>query len=756
MSLSGKILIIKISFIILLLITNSKCTTRHTISYRGKKTQKSHTESLNKTPSFSLSESPLSTLINESAKIDKPGTNKKIVSLLNNKTKRYKIIEELKSLPKEMGQQTSKLTKALLKWDGIPSYSFDPRRLFLPNKSNVTASIATGLNQAVANFSENIPNEVSRLMQLGHGIPPSWDFVFRFYPYIIFQDQAKARDLITKMLKFKTSSTKLDTAFIKAYSGTVGPVMRKLMQKMVETMPKGDLKDKLRINLQSSIDPISKKEILQLKKDLYPSIEGANIEVKNLKSASVGQVVKVTRKDAAGAILESFVVKIKRPGIAEKIAADINIFQDLLKGDANLLFEGEKVPIKSPFDDPTTIQMFNDIAKGFREELNFSQERANIIEGEKIYGKRNPLLESIGIIDKDASLSKSLKEKYILMTEAPGESLSAVIENLDKLPKPKQIEVKNALAELRKTWSLEAFTGSGFFHGDPHLGNFHIDLSKSPAKIYVLDYGNAGKMTGELRYSTIMLGAGIGLKSKGKILTATKLALKSGTEIPQRFKDDLKDAIKDRQNFDIRDYSELIKEHGIKLKEENTRAFTALQAIEDWDISYSAKTGDFIGNSFSEVVNKNRRKFVGEAASGFYKQHEGKFSALRHFIYGSATIVGITSALSLLSSFDDSLSLSEDGTKKEKEELVTCKLAVKTKEEKANICISYDKIKLDYKSIKTICSSLAKNLSALISSGSCVSNTKCKISNVVTDIFLTVESNDPQYWLDYIDCVENQ
>jgi len=85
---------------------------------------------------------------------------------------------------------------------------------------------------------------------------------------------------------------------------------------------------------------------------------------------------------------------------------------------------------------------------------------------------------------------------------------------------------KDEACELAKLGGQSVFqqiVGTGFFHSDPHSGNMLITPDR---RICLLDWGQAGQITLEMRYSLADLFAGITARNAGKVIrVAERMAL---------------------------------------------------------------------------------------------------------------------------------------------------------------------------------------------------------------------------------------
>jgi len=227
--------------------------------------------------------------------------------------------------------------------------------------------------------------------------------------------------------------------------------------------------------LQDNVTPLTfsqMKEVLEneLEYKLEEIFEG---EFKLLASASIGQVYKARLKSG-----EYVAVKILKPGIEEKIFADLSILEYFAK-----VFRDKFLMYGIDLE-----KILNEFAKTIKKELNFYLEALNL---KRFYFnfKNN---ENI----KVPKLYEKYSKKRVLTME--------YIEGIKISDKEKLLKNGYSLKEItKKGFDLicEQIFVHRFFHADPHPGNLMV----YKGKIVFLDFGIMGRVSEEDRKNLVEL-----------------------------------------------------------------------------------------------------------------------------------------------------------------------------------------------------------------------------------------------------------
>ena len=219
--------------------------------------------------------------------------------------------------------------------------------------------------------------------------------------------------------------------------------------------------------LQDSARPIAFEMVQEaLVKELGQPLETAFafFDPEPLAAASIGQAHAARLHDGT-----DVVVKIRRPGVLEQVNEDLEILKRLAATAAR------HWEFANRYDLPGLAQEFSDT---LRSELDYMREAqsaevfaTNFADDSKIHIPR---------IFWDTTSTRVLTLERIRGTK---------INDLDALDK--QGIDRPALAEYATNVTLKMVCDDGFFHADPHPGNFFIEAD---GRIGLIDFGMVGKV----------------------------------------------------------------------------------------------------------------------------------------------------------------------------------------------------------------------------------------------------------------------
>ncbi len=253
----------------------------------------------------------------------------------------------------------------------------------------------------------------------------------------------------------------------------LGPTFVKLGQ-MLSTRPDlipPDLAEELK-KLQSQVQPVSFED---LEDSLIVHFGKLNdtfsfFDKKPFASASMSQVHRATLKEGQ----KEVVVKIRRPGIVETIANDLNALDTL----AVLL---ERYIPESRVYNPH--QMVDEFFKAMELETNFIFEAGNTLRFQKNF-QDSPYL-------KIPQVFVDLSCKHILVME----EIKGIPLNNQQAFKREKINTQLFLKNSVKMFVKMVFSDS-FFHGDLHAGNIFVLPDN---KIGLVDFGMVGRLSKPLK-----------------------------------------------------------------------------------------------------------------------------------------------------------------------------------------------------------------------------------------------------------------
>ncbi|MFT3786512.1 MAG: AarF/UbiB family protein [Tepidisphaeraceae bacterium] len=261
-------------------------------------------------------------------------------------------------------------------------------------------------------------------------------------------------------VRVRLALTDLGTAFVK-------------LGQLLSTRPDvvgQDIADEL-TKLQSSARPDSidvvrgtiEAELGSPMTDFFASFDEAP-----LGSASIGQVHRAVLKDGT-----KVVVKVQHPGIEEVVRRDLSLLQTLAK----LAAKSREL---ASFQPESLVREFS---RSLLNELDFTRELRHLQQFRANFGCD----ETICFPEPFPALTT---KRMLVMTEVSGRSVRELGDK-DELPVDRETIAKRGAAAF-----IEMIFRDGFYHADPHPGNF---LVQGDGRIILLDAGMVGRVDGRLR-----------------------------------------------------------------------------------------------------------------------------------------------------------------------------------------------------------------------------------------------------------------
>ena len=236
------------------------------------------------------------------------------------------------------------------------------------------------------------------------------------------------------------------------------------------------------VKLQDRIPPCPSEEIIKVIEEELGKPVGelfGSFEKTPLASASIGQVHRARLKDGT-----KVVVKVQKPGVETQIKEDLEILGELVERVSNHWEEAKRWDLEG---------LYEEFAYVLRNELDYEREGRN---SETF--RKNFLKEDLVYIPK--VFWEYTTSKVLVMEELEGVKFTEV-ESIESLGfDPKEIARKGA------EMYMNMFFKDGFFHGDPHPGNF---LVLKDGRIGLLDFGMVGVLDDIMRLNLIQLLLGI-------------------------------------------------------------------------------------------------------------------------------------------------------------------------------------------------------------------------------------------------------
>ena len=257
--------------------------------------------------------------------------------------------------------------------------------------------------------------------------------------------------------------------------------------------------------LRSQVEPQSFERILPvLLRELESEVEAVfdDFPPKPVAAGSLGQVYKARLK-LSGAWVA---VKVQRADIRKTISADLEIIGWFAKQ------LHARVEDLRPYNLPALVR---EAEKRLEEELDYRNEAANT----EIFRTLNA--ESTRVFAP--KVYAELNTRRLLVTEwVDGQAPDEVRLSPDDA---------EDLARLGGRSVFQQIVGTGFFHSDPHTGNMLITADK---RICLLDWGQAGQITLEMRYMLADLFAAITELNADKVIRVAERMSQATRPIDRR------------------------------------------------------------------------------------------------------------------------------------------------------------------------------------------------------------------------------
>jgi len=229
--------------------------------------------------------------------------------------------------------------------------------------------------------------------------------------------------------------------------------------------------------LQDSVTPVSFDEIMGvLKKALKKPLDEMFIVIEEepLAAGSLAQVHRAVLKEENLPVA----LKIRRPDIVRTVEIDLEI----LEGAAPYL--SEHLEFARTYD---FINLVKELKRALLREMNFTLEA------------RNMQIISQSLADEKDVIIPQVYEDYTRSSVLTMDLIEGV--KLKHL-QPENIEEREHLAKTGIRLVVKQILENGFFHADPHPGNFLIVEDR---EVCLLDWGEVGILPSETRYELVEL-----------------------------------------------------------------------------------------------------------------------------------------------------------------------------------------------------------------------------------------------------------
>jgi ubiquinone biosynthesis protein len=230
--------------------------------------------------------------------------------------------------------------------------------------------------------------------------------------------------------------------------------------------------------LQDSASPVPFPQVDTVLEDqLGMPIEAAFAEFDRepLASASIGQAHAAKLNDGT-----DVVVKVRRPGVEAQIEEDLNILHSLAQT------ASRRWEVANHYDVVGLVQEFSDTLRG---ELDYLREARNAERfGEQFADDPNVRVPAV--------FRETTTSQVITLERLRGTKVSDAGE-MDDVP----IDTADLADHIFQMY-LKMIFSHGFFHADPHAGNFFIDAQ---GRIGLIDFGMVGHVDQRLQDDLIRL-----------------------------------------------------------------------------------------------------------------------------------------------------------------------------------------------------------------------------------------------------------
>jgi ubiquinone biosynthesis protein len=242
--------------------------------------------------------------------------------------------------------------------------------------------------------------------------------------------------------------------------------------------------------LQDAAPPVAPDIVRKtLVAELGESVEAAfaTFDLTPLASGSIGQAHAATLLDGT-----EVVVKVRRPGVVEQVEEDLEILQNLAVG------ASRRWELADQYDLPGLAHEF---ARTLRDELDYLREARNAERFAANFAHETSI--HIPYVHWATTTSR------VLTLERMG---GIKINDLDALDAA-HID-RQALAQRGAKFILQMVFEDGFFHADPHPGNFFVEAD---GRIGLIDFGMVGTVDSHTREQLLSMLVAVTAQDAGRL-----------------------------------------------------------------------------------------------------------------------------------------------------------------------------------------------------------------------------------------------
>ena len=229
-------------------------------------------------------------------------------------------------------------------------------------------------------------------------------------------------------------------------------------------------------SLQDAVKPAPFNEIKTIiEAELDSSLDALfmNFDEEPIASASIGQVYKATLHTG-----QQVVVKVVRPGVEKEVLVDMDILSDIVD------WAAEHTTLGATYD---LRLLFDEFSYTLRNELDYQREGHNADRFRKDF------------LNDDHVYIPRIYWQYTTSKVITIERVSGIkINDLEALQKAGI--AGETVAENLMHFAIRQIFEFGFYHADPHPGNFFV---QPDGRLAVMDFGMVGKMSDSLKASLV-------------------------------------------------------------------------------------------------------------------------------------------------------------------------------------------------------------------------------------------------------------
>lgn len=286
--------------------------------------------------------------------------------------------------------------------------------------------------------------------------------------YLPLRGRGRAGSVIVPAARLRVAFGELGATFIK---------LGQMLSTRADLLP-ADIVEEL-AKLQDGAPRVATDDVRNLiRQELGAPPEAlfAHFDPEALASASIGQVHGARLADG-----REVVVKVQRPGVEQQVETDLQILANVAE------WVGEHTPLGRDIDLPPLVDEF---AFTIRNELDYVREGGNADRFRRAFADDAKVW--IPRVHWD------LTTRRVLTLERVHGVKVSDLEALDRLGVRRRAIAENAVRIfLREVLEL------GFFHADPHPGNFFV---QSDGSIAIVDFGMVGRVPESLRNRLLRAG----------------------------------------------------------------------------------------------------------------------------------------------------------------------------------------------------------------------------------------------------------